>query len=137
MATIVAEPTGVPVVEEHHEMSFIRKYIFSSDHKVIGIQFLFLSLFFLLVGGLLAMLMRWQLAWPGRPMPLGGLFPETMAPDGIMLPEFYVSLVTMHGTFMVFFAIMLLLVGVYANQQLSAGRVFELLDRDGDPDLEK
>ncbi len=115
MATIVAEPTGIPVVEEHHEMSFIRKYIFSSDHKVIGIQFLFLSLFFLLVGGLLAMLMRWQLAWPGRPMPFGGLFPETMAPDGIMLPEFYISLVTMHGTFMVFFAIMLLLVGVYAN----------------------
>ena len=96
-------------------MSFIRKYIFSSDHKVIGIQFLFLSLFFLLVGGLLAMMIRWQLAWPGQPMPLGGLFPETMAPDGIMLPEFYNSLVTMHGTFMIFFAVMLLLVGVFAN----------------------
>ncbi|MEE8176207.1 MAG: cbb3-type cytochrome c oxidase subunit I, partial [Gemmatimonadota bacterium] len=115
MATIVAEPTGRPVVREPHELSFIRKYIFSSDHKVIGIQFLFLSLFFLLAGGLLAMMIRWQLAWPGQPMPLGSLFPETMAPDGIMLPEFYNSLVTMHGTFMIFFAVMLLLVGVFAN----------------------
>jgi len=115
MATIVAEPTGIPVIEELHEMSFVRKYVFSTDHKVIGIQFLFLSLFFLFVGGFLAMMMRWQLAWPGRALPFGGLFPEAMAPDGIMLPEFYNSLMTMHGTFMVFFAIMLLLVGVYAN----------------------
>ncbi len=100
---------------EHHEMSFVRKYIFSTDHKIIGIQFLFLSLFFLLVGGLLAMTIRWQLGFPGRPLPMGGLFPQTMAPNGMILPEFYNALVTMHGTFMVFFAIMPLLVGVFAN----------------------
>ena len=46
--------------------SFLRKYIFSTDHKVIGIQFLFTSLVMLLFGGLLAMLIRWQLAWPGQ-----------------------------------------------------------------------
>jgi cytochrome c oxidase subunit 1 len=94
---------------------FIRKYIFSTDHKVIGCQFMFLSLFFLLVGGLLAMMMRWQLGYPGHPMPGGGILPETMAPGGILLPEFYNSLVTMHGTFMIFFAIMPLLVGMFGN----------------------
>ncbi|MEX0690803.1 MAG: cbb3-type cytochrome c oxidase subunit I [Gemmatimonadales bacterium] len=99
----------------HHGLSFVRKYIFSTDHKIIGIQFLFMSLFFLLVGGLMAMMIRWQLGYPGQPLPGGGGLPETMAPGGVILPEFYNSLVTMHGTFMVFFAIMPLLVGVYAN----------------------
>jgi cytochrome c oxidase subunit 1 len=96
-------------------MSFWRKYIFSTDHKIIGIQFLFVSLFFLLVGGLLAMQIRWQLGFPGRPMPGGGILPESMVSGGVILPEYYIQLVTMHGTFMVFFAIMPLLVGVYAN----------------------
>jgi cytochrome c oxidase subunit I len=99
----------------HHEPSFIRTYVFSTDHKMIAKQFLFLSLFFLLVGGLLAMIMRWQLAYPNVPMPGGTLLPETMAPGGIILPEFYNSAVTMHGTFMIFFAIMPLLVGVFGN----------------------
>jgi len=99
----------------HDTRSFIRRYIFSTDHKIIGIQFLFMSLLFLLLGGLLALMMRWQLGYPGQAMPGGGVLPETMAPDGILLPEFYNSLVTMHGTFMVFFAIMPLLVGVFAN----------------------
>jgi len=61
------------------------------------------------------MQMRWQLAYPGQPMPGGGILPESMAPGGVILPEYYIQLVTMHGTFMVFFAIMPLLVGVYAN----------------------
>ena len=95
--------------------SFVRKYIFSTDHKIIGIQFLIMSLIFLLMGGVLAMVIRWQLGFPKQPMPMGGVLPETMAPDGVVLPEFYNSLVTMHGTFMVFFAIMPLLVGVFGN----------------------
>ena len=99
----------------HAPMSFWQKYIFSTDHKIIGIQFLFVSLFFLLVGGLLAMQIRWQLGFPGKPMPGGGILPESMVVDGVILPEYYIQLVTMHGTFMVFFAIMPLLVGVYAN----------------------
>ena len=97
------------------DRSFLRRYIFSTDHKIIGIQFLLMSLVFLLVGGVLAMVIRWQLGFPGRPMPGGGVLPETMAPGGVVLPEFYTSLVTMHGTFMVFFAIMPLLVGVFGN----------------------
>jgi cytochrome c oxidase subunit 1 len=119
MSTVVTTPDA-QVHEAHgqHEMPFLRKYIFSTDHKVIGIQFLFMSLFFLIIGGLLAMAMRWQLAWPSNPdmpMPGGGLLPETMITQGIMLPEFYNAAVTMHGTIMVFFAIMPLLVGVWAN----------------------
>src|SRR3712207_4778375 len=97
------------------DRSFVRKYIFSTDHKIIGIQFLLMSLLFLLVGGVLAMMIRWQLGFPGRAMPGGGALPETMAAEGIILPEFYNALVTMHGTFMVFFAIMPLLVGVFGN----------------------
>ena len=99
----------------HDDRSFVRKYVFSTDHKIIGIQFMFLSFFFLLVGGLLAMIIRWQLGFPGHPMPGGAMWPTRMAPGGVVLPEFYTALVTMHGTFMVFFAIMPLLVGVFAN----------------------
>jgi cytochrome c oxidase subunit 1 len=95
--------------------SFVRKYIFSTDHKIIGIQFLLMSLIFLLIGGFLAMLIRWQLGFPGKALPIGSAFPQTMVSDGVVLPEFYTSLVTMHGTFMVFFAIMPLLVGVFGN----------------------
>src|SRR5687767_5725271 len=119
MATIV--PRHELIVEGYtgahpiDDRPFIRRYIFTTDHKIIGIQFLLMSLFFLLVGGVLAMVIRWQLGFPGRPMPGGGVLPETMAPGGVVLPEFYTSLVTMHGTFMVFFAIMPLLVGVFGN----------------------
>ncbi len=98
-----------------HEEPFLRKYIFCTDHKMIARQFLFMSLFFLLVGGLLAAMMRWQLGFPSQPMPGAGGFPDTMAPGGIVLPEFYNSLVTMHGTIMIFFAIMPLLVGLFGN----------------------
>ncbi len=69
---------------EHHEPGFIGKYVFSTDHKMIAKQFMWVSLFFLLVGGTLAGIMRWQLGFPNEPIPLiGNLFPETMAPGRI------------------------------------------------------
>jgi cytochrome c oxidase subunit I len=84
---------------------FIRKYIFSLDHKVIGIQYIVLALAAVLVGMVMSVLMRMNLSWPGTHWPiLGTLFPEG-APGGIMNPEFYLSLVTMHGTIMVFFVL--------------------------------
>src|SRR5437763_6046091 len=113
MTTVAATSHRTPA--HHDDRSFIRKYIFSTDHKIIGIQFLFVSLFFLLVGGILAMQMRWQLGFPGKPMPGGGILPETMAPGGVILPAYYIQLVRMHGTFVVFFAIMPSLVGVEAD----------------------
>src|SRR5207249_1453686 len=80
MTTVAA--TSHPAPAHHDDRSFIRKYVFTTDHKIIGIQFLFVSLFFLLVGGLLAMQMRWQLGFPGKPMQGGGMLPESMAPGG-------------------------------------------------------
>src|SRR5213080_4384649 len=113
MTTVAA--TAQVAHGHHDDRPFIRKYIFSTDHKIIGIQFLLMSLLFLLLGGTLAMVMRCQLGFPGRPLPGGGVLPETMAQGGVILPEFYNAAVTMHGTFMVFFAIMPLLVGVFGN----------------------
>ena len=84
---------------------FIRKYIFSIDHKVIGIQYIILALVAVLVGMFMSLLMRMNLSWPGTNWPiLGTLFPGG-APNGLMTPEFYLSLVTMHGTIMVFFVL--------------------------------
>ena len=85
--------------------SFIRKYIFSLDHKVIGIQYISLALAAVLVGMIMSVLMRMNLSWPGTNWPiLGTLFPGG-APNGLMTPEFCLSLVTMHGTIMVFFVL--------------------------------
>jgi hypothetical protein len=84
---------------------FIRKYIFSVDHKVIGIQYIMLALAAVVVGMIMSLLMRLNLSWPNRGWPiLETLFP-TGAPGGVMTPEFYLSLVTMHGTIMVFFVL--------------------------------
>ena len=85
--------------------SFIRKYIFSTDHKVIGIQYILLALFSVVVGMVLSIFIRFNLVWPGTSIPLlGSLFP-TGAPDGVMTAEFYLSFLTMHGTVMVFFVL--------------------------------
>jgi len=85
--------------------SFIRKYIFSLDHKVIGIQYIILALTAVVVGVTMSVLMRLNLSWPGTSWSiLATLFP-TGAPGGIMNPDFYLSLVTMHGTIMVFFVL--------------------------------
>ena len=112
--------TGVPAVEledaHHHEHTegFIGTYIFSRDHKIIGIQFLFTTLIFFLLGGLLALLIRVQLAYPFQAAPVVGnwLFKET---GGQIPPEFYTMLFTMHGTVMIFFVIIPLLAGAFGN----------------------
>jgi cytochrome c oxidase subunit 1 len=84
---------------------FIRKYIFSVDHKVIGIQYIMLALAAVIVGMLMSLFMRLNLSWPGTKWSiLATLFPGG-APGGVMNPEFYLSLVTMHGTIMVFFVL--------------------------------
>jgi cytochrome c oxidase subunit 1 len=88
-----------------------------TDHKTVGLQYGVTALCFLLVGFLLMILMRWQLAWPGQPMPswIAALLGEANAPGGIMLPEFYNQLVAMHGTVMVFLAVVPLAAGAFAN----------------------
>ena len=97
------------------QTSFIRRYVFSTDHKVIGIQYIVTGLAMAVLGTFLALLIRLQLAWPGHQWKfLGALFPEGMA-EGFMTPEFYLSLVTMHGTIMVFFFISYALVSGFGN----------------------
>ena len=107
--------------DAHHEeeLPFWRKYIFSVDHKVIGVQYSVTALLFLFFGFCLMMLMRWQLAYPGQPIPIiGSLFGDTTAPGGIMLPEFYNQLGAMHGTIMVFLGVVPLAVGGFGNYVL-------------------
>lgn len=102
----------------HHESGFWRTYVFSTDHKVIGIQYGITALLFLLLGFSLMMLMRWQLAYPGEAFPwkwLGSLLGAERMPDGIMLPEFYNQLGAMHGTIMVFLGVVPLAVGAFGN----------------------
>lgn len=100
----------------HHEpQSFISKYIFSKDHKVIALQYMLTGVVVAVISGLLAMWIRLQLAWPGANYPvLEKLFPDGMG-GGVMKPEFYISLVTMHGTLMVFFVISPVLLGAFGN----------------------
>ena len=94
----------------------IRRYIFSTDHKVIGLQYGFTSLFFLLVGFALVMLIRWQQAFPAQPIPLvGGWLGQANAPGGVLLPEFYNQLGAMHGTIMVFLGVVPLAFGAFGN----------------------
>ncbi len=102
--------------EHHHDQSFWRKYIFSTDHKVIGVQYSVTGLAFLFFGFVLMMVMRWNLAYPGEPIPfIGSLLGENRAPGGIMLPDFYNELGAMHGTIMVFLGVVPLAVGGFGN----------------------
>lgn len=99
---------------ENHKESFIRKYVFSIDHKVIGIQYGVTSLVFLFLGFLLMMVMRYQIAFSETPVPLVGwlLFPET---GGVMLPDQYNVFGAMHGTIMIFLGVVPLGVGAFGN----------------------
>jgi cytochrome c oxidase subunit 1 len=98
-----------------HAVGFIRRWVFSTDHKIIGIQYIITGLLMGVAGGALAALIRLQLGWPEhRWMLLSHLLPNGM-PSGVMTPEFYLAVVTMHGTIMVFFFISYVLVSGFGN----------------------
>ncbi len=122
------------------EPNWFFKYVWSTDHKMIGKQFLFTSFIFLFIAGALALSLRWQLAYPGKPVPvIGRLFfasakakedaakelkdaeKEKRAPDatktvlGDVKPEQFIMLTTMHGTLMIFFVVIPILVGAFGN----------------------
>src|SRR5260370_13253015 len=100
---------------EHPQLGFLRKYVFSEDHKIIGIQFLFSGIIFFLIGGSLALLVRTQLSWPHGEIPILGkwLWPGNLGQR--MPPEFYNMLFSMHATIMIFFVIIPLLAGAFGN----------------------
>ena len=98
---------------DHHEIGFIKKYVFSTDHKIIGIQFLITTLIMLMAGGALALAVRWQLAFPWQTMPIvGKLF---AGEGGQISPEFYTMLFTMHASVMIFLVIIPILAGAFGN----------------------
>src|SRR5574341_1034830 len=110
-----AAATAHAVDVDHEELGFWRTYVFSTDHKMIGRQFLFLGLFMLLIGGLLAMMIRWQLAWPETAVPGMTFIPEPYMFNGIIPPNTYNALFTMHATIMIFFVVMPIMVGSFGN----------------------
>jgi cytochrome c oxidase subunit 1 len=99
----------------HGEIGFWRRYVFSVDHKVIGKQYLTLGLVMALLGGASAYIIRWQLAWPETVVPLTSWVPEPAMYAGQLDPNFYNQLVTLHGTIMVFFVAMPILLGGFGN----------------------
>ncbi|MCC6690260.1 MAG: cbb3-type cytochrome c oxidase subunit I [Bacteroidia bacterium] len=102
--------------EHHHEESFITKYVFSMDHKVIARQFLITAVIMALVGMVMSTLFRLQLAWPGQKFWLiEFLLGDKWGKDGIIDPNMYLALVTIHGTIMVFFLLTGGLSGTFAN----------------------
>src|SRR6266853_5258283 len=119
MATAHAIPQP-GIHEAHHEdAGFWRTYVFSTDHKIIGIQYGVTGLFFLFFGFCLMLMMRWQIAHPSQPVPVVGpllsaIFGD-MAAKGIVSPDLYNSFGAMHGTIMVFLAIVPLAFAAFGN----------------------
>jgi cytochrome c oxidase subunit 1 len=100
----------------HHKETFITKYIFSQDHKMIAKQYLFTGVFFMgIIGILMSILMRMQIAWPEEPNLIFDFLLGGWAPDGVMDADIYLALVTMHGTIMVFFVLTAGLSGTFSN----------------------
>jgi cytochrome c oxidase subunit 1 len=92
------------------------RYLVSTNHRHIGLLYAVTSLLFLAFGFALVVLIRWQLAYPGEPLPaVGGVFGPANAPGGIISPDFYLQLGAMHGTIMVFLGIVPLAVGAFGN----------------------
>jgi len=100
---------------EHAEHGFFGTYIFSLDHKMIGRQFLFMALFMMSIGGGMAMLMRWELAFPETAVPFMGWVPEPYMYEGVIPPNTYNGMFTMHATIMIFFVVMPILIGCFGN----------------------
>lgn len=101
--------------DHHHEESFLTKYLFSQDHKMIGRQFLITGVFMAFVGMIMSVLFRLQLGYPGESFPIAELLLGKWAPGGVLDPNMYLALVTIHGTIMVFFVLTAGLSGTFSN----------------------
>jgi cytochrome c oxidase subunit I len=107
--------------EHHEEPGFWQQCVFSTDHKVVGIQYAVTALGFLFFGFCLMLMMRWQLAHPNTPVPVMGkilsnlLGPEMASKEGVISPDLYNAFGAMHGTIMVFLAVVPLLTGAFGN----------------------
>ena len=101
--------------EHHHKETFITKYIFSQDHKMIAKQYLITGLIMGAIGIAMSLLFRMQLVWPGESSVVFKALLGKLAPDGVMDADIYLALVTIHGTIMVFFVLTAGLSGTFSN----------------------
>jgi cytochrome c oxidase subunit I len=102
--------------EHHHKDTFITKYIFSIDHKMIAKQYLITGIIMGVIGVAMSLLFRMQLAWPEESFKIFNvLLGDKFAPDGVMANDIYLALVTIHGTIMVFFVLTAGLSGTFSN----------------------
>ena len=102
--------------DHHHKETFVTKYIFSTDHKMISKQFLITGMFMGIIGVFMSMLFRLQIAWPDTSFSIVEAFLGAhQQTDGIMNPDTYLALVTIHGTIMVFFVLTAGLSGTFSN----------------------
>ncbi len=115
MSDIAAADASYQAHGGHVTLGFWQTYVFSQDHKMIGRQFLFLGLFMMMIGGLLAMMVRWELAWPETAVPGLSFIPEPYMYSGVIPPQTYNALFTMHATIMIFFVVMPIMVGCFGN----------------------
>ncbi len=112
---LVVHDHGHEAHVHHHKESFITKYVFSQDHKMISKQFLITGMTWAFIGGLFSVIFRLQLGYPDQTFPILVDFLGHWAKGGKLDPEFYYSLVTMHGTILVFFVLTAGLSGTFAN----------------------
>ena len=119
MSTLAVHDHGVVHHEEghehHHKATFLNTYVFSQDHKYIAKQFLVTGIIMAFIAMTLSILFRIQLAYPDKHFPLLETLLGRFAPGGRLSPDFYMSLVTIHGTIMVFFVLTAGLSGTFAN----------------------
>lgn len=101
--------------EHHHKETFVTKYIFSTDHKMISKQFLVTGIFMAIIGIFMSILFRMQIAWPEKSFTIIEAFLGSHQSDGVMDPDMYLALVTIHGTIMVFFVLTAGLSGTFSN----------------------
>ena len=112
--TVIPETHDSHQEHQHHE-TFITKYVFSQDHKMIAKQFLITGMIWAIIGGLFSVIFRLQLGYPDQTFPFLEDFLGHWAKGGKLQPEFYYALVTMHGTVLVFFVLTAGLSGTFAN----------------------
>ena len=101
--------------ETHGPQSFWTRYVFSTDHKTIGKQYIFTGIFMAVFGTAWSIMIRLQLAWPEGTWPILSKIAPGLYEGGVLLPEYYLSLITMHGTIMIFFVISFALVSGLGN----------------------
>lgn len=106
---------GTDLAHNHHEETWLTKYVFSQDHKMIAKQFLITGIFWAFIGGLLSLFFRVQLAWPNETFPILETLLGKWAEGGQISNDFFYALVTMHGTILIFFVLTAGLSGTFSN----------------------